>query len=90
MIKKSAFLSLCVMLFLFTTGPAAAGAKEPYKIGGIFAVSGPASFLGEPERNTFELVAELINEAGGINGHPLELVVYDTEANPTKTVVAVK
>ena len=35
-------------------------------------------------------MARRINQAGGINGHPLELVIYDTQANATKTVVSAK
>ena len=61
--------------------------KAPYKIGGIFAITGPASFLGEPERNSMELLAEQINAGGGINGHPIELVIYDTEGDATKAVL---
>ena len=61
--------------------------KPPYKIGGIFAISGRASFLGEPERNSMELLAEQINGQGGVNGHPIELVIYDTEGDATKAVL---
>ncbi len=62
------------------------GAKktEPYVVGGIFSISGPASYLGEPERNSMELVAETVNATGGINGHPLKLVIYDDEGDVTK------
>jgi branched-chain amino acid transport system substrate-binding protein len=62
------------------------GAKkaEPYVVGGIFSISGPASYLGEPERNSMEMVAEAINAKGGINGHPLKLVIYDSEGDVTK------
>ena len=62
------------------------GAKkaEPYVVGGIFSISGPASYLGEPERNSMEMVAEAINAKGGINGHPLKLVIYDDESDVTK------
>ncbi|UCG13432.1 MAG: ABC transporter substrate-binding protein [Deltaproteobacteria bacterium] len=61
--------------------------KVPFKIGGIFAITGPASFLGEPERNSMELLAEQINEKGGINGHAIDLVIYDTEGDATKAVL---
>ena len=71
-----------------------AGEKTPevesYKIGGAFSITGPASWLGEPERNTMEMVGEMINEQGGINGVPLELVIEDTVGDETKTVNAVK
>jgi branched-chain amino acid transport system substrate-binding protein len=51
-------------------------------------VSGPASFLGEPERNTAEMMVAEINKAGGIKGRKLELIVYDTQADATKAVQA--
>jgi branched-chain amino acid transport system substrate-binding protein len=63
--------------------------KEPYKIGGIFAVTGPASFLGDPEKKSMEMVVEQINKAGGIDGHMLEAVIYDTEGDPSKAVMSV-
>lgn len=63
--------------------------KEPIKIGALFAVSGGASFLGEPERNTAIMIAEQINAAGGVLGRPLELVVEDTESNEQKAVTAI-
>lgn len=64
--------------------------KEPYKIGAVFAITGPASWLGEPERDTAMMLADQLNAAGGINGHPLELIVYDTVGDETKTSLAVK
>jgi len=40
-------------------------AKEPYKIGALFAVTGAASFLGEPEKNTaIMLRTRLIKRVG--------------------------
>ena len=64
--------------------------KEPYKVGAVFSVTGRTSFLGEPEKKTAVLIAEAINKVGGINGHPLELVIYDDESDETKAVLAVK
>lgn len=61
-------------------------AAEPIRIGALFAVTGPASFLGEPERNTLELLVKEANAKGGIKGHKLELVVYDTQGDATKAV----
>ena len=65
-------------------------AKEPYKVGAIFSVTGRASFLGEPEKKTVEMIAEWVNSGGGINGHPLELIVYDDESDDTKCNLAMK
>jgi len=63
---------------------------EEYKVGAVFAITGPASWLGEPERNTALMIEEEINKAGGINGHPLKLIIEDTVGDATKTVNAVK
>lgn len=64
-------------------------AKDTYKIGGIFSVTGRASFLGDPEKKSMELVVDIINKNGGIDGHMLEAVIYDTEGDPTKAVMGV-
>ena len=61
-------------------------AASPIKIGALFAVTGPAAFLGEPERNSAKMVIDEINKAGGVKGHKLELVVYDTTGDATKAV----
>ena len=61
-------------------------AASPIKIGALFAVTGPAAFLGEPERNSAKMVVDEINKAGGVKGHKLELVVYDTTGDATKAV----
>ena len=36
------------------------------------------------------MIAEEVNKKGGINGHPIELVVYDDESDTTKCNLAVK
>ncbi|MFW6080588.1 MAG: ABC transporter substrate-binding protein [Desulfosalsimonas sp.] len=62
---------------------------ETYKIGGIFSVTGPASFLGDPEKKSMQLAIDEINEEGGVDGRKLEAVIYDTEGDPSKTVTSV-
>jgi len=64
--------------------------KGTYKVGAVFSATGRTSFLGDPEKKTAEMLAEEINKAGGINGHKLELIVYDTEGDATKCNLAVK
>lgn len=67
--------------------------KEPlvtYKVGALLSVTGPAAWLGTPERNTVRMIEEKINEAGGINGHPLEVIIEDTVGDATRTVTAAK
>ncbi|MDY6850831.1 MAG: ABC transporter substrate-binding protein [Thermodesulfobacteriota bacterium] len=67
-----------------------AAAAEPYKIGAVFSVTGRGSFLGEPERNSAVMFEDMINKAGGINGHPVKMVIYDDEGDATKCNLMVK
>ncbi|TET43330.1 ABC transporter substrate-binding protein [Candidatus Aerophobetes bacterium] len=67
--------------------------KKPpvtYKVGALFAVTGPAAWLGTPERNTAKMIEEEVNAGGGINGHPLEIIIEDTVGDATRTVTAAK
>lgn len=66
--------------------PLAAIAADTIKIGGLFSITGPASFIGEPERNSMEMAIEEINQAGGIHGKKLVSVMYDTGGDARKTV----
>ncbi|BBD10041.1 ABC transporter substrate-binding protein [Desulfovibrio ferrophilus] len=68
---------------------AVAMASETIKLGAVLSVTGPASFLGEPERNTMEMLVEEINAKGGILGKQVELIIYDDETNVNKCVLAV-
>jgi branched-chain amino acid transport system substrate-binding protein len=61
-------------------------AKEPIKVGALLAVSGPASFLGAPEARTLEMMVADLNAKGGIDGHPVTLIVKDTGASPEKAI----
>jgi branched-chain amino acid transport system substrate-binding protein len=63
---------------------------EPYKVGAIFDLSGGASDLGKPERDTVKMIEEQVNAEGGINGRPLEVIVRDTKGEPEPAVKAVK
>ncbi|MEZ4529213.1 MAG: ABC transporter substrate-binding protein [Desulfobacterales bacterium] len=82
-------LALALFLVCGLMAASHAPAAETYKIGGIFAVTGPASFLGDPEKRSMEMVVEAINAKGGIDGRMLEAVIYDTEGDPTKAVMGV-
>jgi len=80
----AAILILLLGALVLMSGCAKGPETEPYVVGGIFSITGPASYLGEPERNTAEMLAEAINAAGGIKGHPLKMVIYDDEGDVTK------
>jgi len=87
--RISIFTIICLFCLGLVISPAMAF-KGTYKVGAVFSVTGRTSFLGDPEKKTAEMITEQINKAGGINGHKLELIVYDTEGDATKTTLAVK
>ncbi len=62
-------------------------AQGTVKIGSVLSVTGPASFLGEPEDKTLRMYVDKINAAGGVTGKKLELVIYDDggDANKART-----
>ncbi len=56
-------------------------AKDAIRIGAVTSVTGPASYLGEPEKNALEFMVGEVNKKGGVLGRPLELVLYDDASN---------
>ncbi|MHB9134331.1 MAG: ABC transporter substrate-binding protein [Armatimonadota bacterium] len=68
----------------------ATAAGGQYIIGAVFDITGPASPLGTPEEATAKMLVKQINAKGGINGHPIKLVIYDNGSDETKSVMAVK
>jgi branched-chain amino acid transport system substrate-binding protein len=61
-------------------GPASGADKEPYLIGVSEPLSGAASSLGVPVTESIELAADTINKAGGVDGHPIKLLVRDDQS----------
>jgi branched-chain amino acid transport system substrate-binding protein len=78
---------LALFGFVMTVG-AQAWSAEPIKIGAIFSVTGPAAFLGDPEKKTVKMLEEQINKAGGLLGRKVEIIVYDDETDATKALTA--
>ncbi len=63
---------------------------EPIKIGAFFDLTGPSSAIGTPTKLVAEMVVKKINDEGGINGAPLQLVIADDEGDPTKAALIAK
>ncbi|WP_027184142.1 ABC transporter substrate-binding protein [Desulfovibrio inopinatus] len=79
---------LCVMICAIMVSSMVSAADDPIKIGAVLSVTGPASFLGEPEKNTILMLEEQINAAGGVLGRPVDIIVYDDETNVNKAVLS--
>lgn len=84
-------MRICLFLiFLFLFHVTTYASKEPIKIGAILSITGPASFIGEPEKNTLLLLADQINKAGGINGRPVQVIIEDSKSDETQAVLSAK
>ncbi|CAB3392372.1 ABC transporter substrate-binding protein [Kyrpidia spormannii] len=70
--------------------PGGGAPSDTIKIGAELSVTGPASSLGRPERDTLQMVVDEINASGGVGGKKLQLITYDDESNPTKAVLNLK
>jgi branched-chain amino acid transport system substrate-binding protein len=64
---------------------AAGSARADIRIGAVLSVTGPAAYLGEPQRKTLEIYVADVNAKGGVNGHMITLFVYDDGGNPNQT-----
>jgi branched-chain amino acid transport system substrate-binding protein len=62
--------------------------SDPIRIGYLPALTGPSSSTGIGINRGTELAVKEINAAGGIKGRQLELIVRDTQSDPTKAVNA--
>jgi branched-chain amino acid transport system substrate-binding protein len=67
----------------------AVSAADAIKIGSFLSITGPASFLGEPELKTLQMYIAKLNREGGVLGQPLELIYYDvgSRADTARTFV---
>lgn len=98
LIRKNSMLLLLLLLMAVSLVAAGCGGgkeaadtgEEPYKIGAVLDISGNSSSLGIPERDTLLMLVDKLNAEGGINGHPVELIILDNKSDETEAVMAVK
>jgi branched-chain amino acid transport system substrate-binding protein len=69
-----------------TLAKPAIAANEPISIGYLPALTGPSSSTGIGINRGVQLAVKEINDAGGIDGRQIELIVRDTQSEPTKAV----
>ncbi len=84
-------VSLAVSLAVMTAAcgeEEAAEGGEPIKIGAIVSLTGTYAGLGEPEKNVIEMEVARINEDGGVNGRPIEVIIEDDATDEAKAVAA--
>lgn len=58
--------------------------KSLVKIGMLSDLTGPNAAVGQYDRQWASLYTDKINSTGGLDGHPVEFVIYDTATDPAK------
>jgi branched-chain amino acid transport system substrate-binding protein len=72
-------------------GATSGGAKgTPIVVGAICSCSGAQSAALALEKDVSQAWASSVNAAGGINGHPVKMIVEDDAGDPAKSLRAVK
>jgi len=83
-LSRAAAMAACGICIVLAAGQQV---SAQIKVGSVLSVTGPASFLGDPEKRTLEMYVDEINANGGVNGQKLQLIIYDDggDANNART-----
>lgn len=77
---------VCLAALLMMIWPAGCDRKAPIRIGFVGPLTGRHADTGISGRNAVLLAVEQRNAAGGIDGHPLQLIVRDDRHDPSVAV----
>jgi len=83
-------LWILTLLTAALAGFGGAALAQDIVIGAAIAQTGPASSLGSGEVDALKLFEKQVNDAGGIMGHNLKIVLLDTASDPSKAVLDVR
>lgn len=64
--------------------------EKEIKIGGVLPLTGSAAVWGENAKMGLEIALEEVNEAGGVKGKKLKLIIEDSQSDPAKAVSALQ
>ena len=74
-----------------SSGGATEKKAEPIRIGAVLSLTGTYAGLGVPEKRAIDLEVAKINDEGGVNGRPIEVIIEDDATDPaTAQSVTVK
>jgi branched-chain amino acid transport system substrate-binding protein len=84
--RRQALASAAAAALASSLPKPAIAAKEPILLGYLPALTGPSSSTGIGMNRGVQLAVQEINAGGGIDGRQVELIVRDTQSDPTKAV----
>lgn len=82
------FLLTVILLCVLSASGCSRSDDNSVKIGTILGLTGPHSDYGKKMMSGFTLAIEEANAEGGIDGRPIQLIVEDSQFDPTKAVSA--
>lgn len=82
--RRGAIGAVAVAAVILSAGTSLAA--DTFKLGGISSVTGGGASVGRSSTDAWKLAVEDINEAGGILGKQVELIIADTATDPTHGV----
>lgn len=90
-LKKILLISLAAFLIpVFISGCQQDEESAVYRIGAVVAQSGNYAGMGLQSTEGMQLIIDDVNESGGINGVPIELIPYDDKSETTEAALAAK
>jgi len=88
--KKLILVLVSLILLLVPATACATTPRENIKIGAVMDLSGALAGIGGQLRDSIVLAVKQVNDAGGIDGAQVELIVEDGKTDPTAGFEAVK
>jgi len=92
--KKVGVALLSLVFLLASCGTSAASTTSashtPLKIGLLYEATGAFSYFGIDSLNAAQLWVKQVNAKGGVAGHKVQLITYNTATNPTQAVEGYK
>ena len=70
--------------------PAAAASRSPINIGDIASLTGPEASSIDQTTEVLKAWAKTVNAKGGLQGHPINLIIKDDGYNPTTSLSEVE
>ena len=80
----------CAVAAAALSFPRPGDAEDVYRLHALLPLTGYASFIGKDEEIAAKAIEKWVNKTGGIQGHPLQIVVHDDQSNPQVSVQLAK
>ena len=89
-VVKFVTLGLLLSLMVVFGTPPTEGAEKAIKVGLVYDVSGPYAPISKINYDVLAPYIKYLNKEGGIAGHPVDLVFYDSASDPATATSSVK